>query len=243
LAVTFFGGEPLTQFRLIQRIVAYASEVIAARGTAPRFAVNTNGTILSREIAGFLVANQFHVFLSIDGTREAHDTNRRFPNGDGSFFAVEGNLGAFRKLNPCTVTISVITPNNVHHLAASVAFLVEEGFRFIMITPDHAADWDARTFKELERQYRKLARLYYDLHRRGRRFFLNAFDDRIRSHVRGGKPRGMCALADTEFAVAPDGTIFPCTQFVNATSLVTKRHAIGHVVDGWYPEQRQKVIW
>jgi uncharacterized protein len=140
------------------------------------------------------------------------------------------------------VTISVITPNNVRHLATSVAFLIEKGIRFVMITPDHAADWDARAFKELEAQYRKLARLYYNLYRYGKRVFLNAFDDRIRSHIRRGKPKGMCALADTELAVAPDGTIFPCAQFVNATSLATKRYAIGHVAEGWYPDKRQEVI-
>ena len=56
-----------------------------ARGKKISFSVTTNGTLLTREIAGFLKENGISVCLSIDGPREIHDRNRPYASGRGSY--------------------------------------------------------------------------------------------------------------------------------------------------------------
>lgn len=82
-SVTFYGGEPLLRFDFIRRCVAYARTVF--RDKEVQFAVTTNGTTVTEEIARFLVQNEFGVTVSIDGPEEIHDGYRVFPDGKGSF--------------------------------------------------------------------------------------------------------------------------------------------------------------
>ena len=41
-----------------------------------------------------------HVVISLDGNKENHDRNRKFPNGDGTFDAVYGNIKRFQEKYP-----------------------------------------------------------------------------------------------------------------------------------------------
>jgi uncharacterized protein len=243
LGVTFFGGEPLLKFSLMETIVSYVNDKQQQQPDLHvRFAVNTNGTILHERIAQFLVARCIHVFLSIDGHQQAHDTHRVFPNQEGSFFAVEKNLETFLQINPYLVTISVITPETVRFLKDSVCYLYEKGVRLMMLTPDYTAFWDAESFSQLENAYRQLADFYLERHRAQHKVYLSLFDARLLSHIHAEAPRTVCRLADTEFSIAPDGTIFPCVQFINADTLQTKIYAVGHVAEGWWTAKRAQII-
>ncbi len=55
------------------------------RGKEISFSITTNGTLLTREIAGFLKENGVTVCLSIDGPREIQDRNRPYASGRGSY--------------------------------------------------------------------------------------------------------------------------------------------------------------
>lgn len=241
LALTFFGGEPLLKFTLIEKIIA----IIKARNRGDikiRYAINTNGTLLNDRIARVLIDNYFYLFLSLDGNESAQNSHRVFPNNEGSFFVVDRNIETFLKINPYLVTISVVTPENVMVLIDSVKYLIEKGVRLIMLTPDYTAAWDKRSFTILEKAYKKLAKLYIRLHRRGQKIFINSIDERIKTHTEQNRRKDICNIADSEFSIAPDGTIFPCIQFINAETLQTKQWAIGHVSDGWNETARQEII-
>ena len=243
LAITFFGGEPLLAVDMIERVVARVEAKRAERPSLKvRFAVNTNGTILDQRIAHLLERHAFHIFVSIDGGPAAHDRHRVFPDQQGSFFAVTQNLETFRKVNPYVVTLSTVTPETAASVADTAEHLIDRGLRVVMLTPDYTAAWDAESLGLLAQGYEKLAELYLKCHRRGRKLFLNLFDDRINSHVHRDKPRDACNLADSEFSIAPDGTLFPCVQFVTLDAIESKRLAIGDVNAGWDDEARQDVI-
>lgn len=78
-AVSFFGGEPLLNYRAIRKFMDYLYKK-EDPDRLPTFGINTNGTILNPEILDLV--RTYHPILgtSIDGTREVHDRNRI---GDG----------------------------------------------------------------------------------------------------------------------------------------------------------------
>ena len=96
--IGFYGGEPLLEFDLIKKCVAYAKTRV--EGKRIRFAMTTNGTLLTDEIADYLAENDFMLSVSIDGSKKEHDSNRRFASGEGSFDTIMGNLERIRTRHP-----------------------------------------------------------------------------------------------------------------------------------------------
>ena len=65
--ITFFGGEPLLQFKLIKQIVEYAKDVIHDKNITIRLDIVTNGTLFTDEIIEFMEKENFVITISIDG--------------------------------------------------------------------------------------------------------------------------------------------------------------------------------
>ncbi len=79
--ITFHGGEPLLYFDWIKKFVGLAKEL----NVHFNYVIQTNGTLLTSEIAEFFKEYDFSVGISLDGPRFVHDANRVFPDGSGSF--------------------------------------------------------------------------------------------------------------------------------------------------------------
>ena len=91
LNIGFYGGEPLLEFDLISKCVSYAKQ--EAEGKELKFSMTTNGTMLDEKVISFLVENNFHVLISLDGPEEIHDKNRRFAsNNQGTFKYIIDNV-------------------------------------------------------------------------------------------------------------------------------------------------------
>ena len=89
IIVGFYGGEPLLNFALIEKIVNYLTE------NSPRYitfiwTITTNGFLLKRHLE-FLLQHQFNVDISIDGDSTA-DCYRVFHDGSPTFSYVIKNI-------------------------------------------------------------------------------------------------------------------------------------------------------
>ena len=108
LRLGFYGGEPLLEFDLIKKCVAYIKDKVEGRDVT--FVTTTNGTLLTDEKIKFLAENNFHLMISLDGSKAEHDACRVFPNGQGSFDIIMKNLRRVRELYPDyakTINISI----------------------------------------------------------------------------------------------------------------------------------------
>lgn len=94
--VGFYGGEPFLCFPLIRHAVKYALKRL---GNRVIFAVTTNGTLLNKEIASFLINHDFILNISIDGPENVHNRYRKYKNGKGSFDRIEKNLLLLKSIN------------------------------------------------------------------------------------------------------------------------------------------------
>lgn len=100
LHIAFYGGEPLLQYPLLQYAIQRGHELLEGEVV---FSVTTNGTVLTPEMADWLVARHVELVISIDGTKAFHDKHRVYANGHGSYKRVYE-------------TLSYIVENCPHHL-------------------------------------------------------------------------------------------------------------------------------
>jgi uncharacterized protein len=238
--ITFFGGEPLLEFSLIQNIVEYSSNKY---GPKISFRMSTNGTLLTKEILQFLDRHDIYFALSIDGDQRQHDKCRHYDNNEGSYRVIESKLNDIFNFNPYTIAVSVIIPDTAKYVAKGVTDLFSKGFRYVLQTLDYSAPWTSRHISTLKDQYEKLAQYYKKSLTDGKKLYYSPFDERIKTHA--DKPYGkgdLCDLANSQIAIAPSGRIYPCVQFVGTDDELYSANAIGNVITGFDAKQRRHFV-
>ena len=229
--ISFFGGEPLIEWRRIVRTVARARARAERIGRAISFTITTNGTLLDEDKARFLVDAGFFVGLSIDGVRAAHEATRPTRGGRSSFDDATRALDLLVAHGADFETITVVDPRNVAHIGASVRWLVERGATRLTLNPHFGADWSDGALAVWEAGYREAADLYVERCREGRPVHLNFVENKLRAHAKGGYGAGdRCSVGHRSVAVAPSGNLYPCERFVAEDRDTTM--AIGHVASG-----------
>lgn len=99
LSIGFYGGEPLLNFSLIQRVVEYVEPLFAGRHC--QFTITTNASLLTQQVQDFVVKHDFSLAISLDGSEKIQNIHRRFAaNGKGSYQTVMHNLMSLKKRYP-----------------------------------------------------------------------------------------------------------------------------------------------
>ncbi|OON93642.1 MAG: hypothetical protein ATN31_05665 [Candidatus Epulonipiscioides saccharophilum] len=82
--LSFYGGEPLLKFNLLQECIQYCTETLHNKTII--YNMTTNATLISEDIAKYLMnIENFSITISLDGPKMIHDKNRIFSIGEGSF--------------------------------------------------------------------------------------------------------------------------------------------------------------
>ena len=162
--ITFFGGETLLNFPVLQKTIAYARQRGAELGKEVDFSLTTNATLLKPEIIEFLAENHVGVTISIDGPREVQDKFRVFHNGTGSYDVVAPKIKELLKRHRSrpigarvTLTSGTLDIKRIYrHLTEEMGFW-EVGFAPVTTSPSrgHAISDDG--YDEMLGQFRDLA--------------------------------------------------------------------------------------
>ena len=89
IRISFYGGEPLVNYPLVQYAIQAGQQRWEDDVT---FSVSTNGTLLTEERIDWLVNNGVELAISIDGTQPFHDAHRVDAKGNGSYTKVRNVL-------------------------------------------------------------------------------------------------------------------------------------------------------
>lgn len=89
ITVDFYGGESLLEFDWIRTFVREAKENQSIHW---QFEVSTNGLLLSPDKVDWFVANQFNIFVSVDGVGHFHDNCRKDNKGQPTYSTIDANL-------------------------------------------------------------------------------------------------------------------------------------------------------
>ncbi len=130
LTLKYAGGEPTLCFPLIRQIHDYARQRADTTGIALHAVVLSSGVGIQPTMLDYMRDAHIRLVLSLDGIGAAHDVQRHFRHGRGSFaevaLALEHALAS--GLQP-SLSITV-TDQTVDTLCETVAFALERGLRF-----------------------------------------------------------------------------------------------------------------
>jgi uncharacterized protein len=240
--ISYFGGEPLLVWNMIKELTPYAVKKAREAGIQIFFRLSTNGILFNEEILKFCKEYNILFAVSMDGNEESHNTSRVTDSGKGSFSLLEEKIDLMMKYNPFTVFVFVITPENAEFLFESVNYMWDRGIRYVAHSPDFTnPGWNREKFNILKAQYEKLAEWYLEKTRSGEYFFMNLFDDKIKTHAKAPAQLGeVCDFGARKVSVAHDGAIFPCVRFVS-NNPDSQNYQIGHV-DSGFSEKRGELI-
>ncbi len=102
LSICFFGGEPLLNFELMKKVIAYVKNIEEKAGKTYTFSMTTNGTLINQEISDFIEENKISLIISIDGNKEMTDANRFYGNKKGAYEVIKKKYYQLEYLYDCT---------------------------------------------------------------------------------------------------------------------------------------------
>lgn len=96
--ISFYGGEPLLNFELIESIVDYANAVFKTKSL--NYSMTINASLLTERIIRYIIANEFNVAISLDGPEEVQNSHRRFKvTGSETYRIVISNVEKIKKID------------------------------------------------------------------------------------------------------------------------------------------------
>ena len=218
LDLSFFGGEPLLEWELLQWCYAYLESHKEGLIVQPRYGITTNGTLLTPERLDWMAERDFLIGISIDGSPTMHNTNRCYADGQGSHEAVARAVALLDK-HPTvrTKAICVVTPNNVQYLAEGVEWLAAHFCKEIGLNIDYWSSWTDEQFDTLSEQYNLVAARVLQSYRAGNPIKLSNIEHKILSHIQSADSNPdcvKCTIGEREIGVSVDGNFFPCSRLV-----------------------------
>lgn len=235
--ISFFGGEPLLEFDLMKRAVAYAEEQAAALEKKVRFVLTTNGTLLQGDRLDYLLEHGFHIGVSLDGVREAHDTFRVYGSGRSSHGKVSRNVAEAVRRYPALEVIAVIDPSTAQWMDRSFAYIFDLGVRDITFNMNYEGEWEDEACDTLEAAVERLGQEFLARARAGHDFTCNPLDAKIITRLKEGYScADRCDFGCEEIAVSPTGKLYPCERLVGTDD--DPKVVIGDIFEGVDPKRR-----
>ena len=237
-----FGGEPLLEWELF----VWATEQVEAEAKKREIplvkTVTTNGLLLTPDRVDWLRAHGFYVVVSLDGNKAMHNTHRQHANHQGSFEeVVKGIEQLQRRYGDGEYTVvSVVTPQNIHHLNDSVAYLFEQlQIKKIHLSLNYYGEWaeDDEAMEAYSDIYHNLGAYVIEQYRQGRVIDIDIIDDKIKAQISQGC--AVCSFGERKIAVAVSGNLYPCERLIGDDE---GDLSIGNVYEGFDQRRRSGLI-
>lgn len=232
--VIFHGAEPL-----LNRDAMFAA--IDAYGARFRFGVQTNATLLDEAAVAFLTERGCGIGLSLDApVADVADRSRKRWNGSGVFGST---LKAMERLRgyPGFNVICTMNRENLGQLTAMVEFLHDREVPACMLNvvrctqPGGRQSWaeDAA----VARAYLAALDRSHELFRQtGRKLVVANFANILIAILAPTARRLMCDISPcgggrSFFALAPDGSLYPCSEFIGLPAFAGGNLFTDHIED------------
>ena len=197
--LTFFGGETLLNFDVLEKTIPYARRRAAEAGKRVEFSLTTNGTLLRPEVIEFLADNDVGVTISIDGPKEMQDRFRVFHDGRGSYDVVAPKVRELLKRHRSrpigarvTLTSDVLDITRIYrHLREEVGFW-EVGFAPVTTSPGRAHAIGETGFDSMLAQFRELAHEFLESALAGRHHGFSNVRDTVEELHKGASKALPC---------------------------------------------------
>ena len=232
--LTFFGGETLLNFPVLQDTVAYARERAEEIGKRVEFSLTTNATLLRAEIIEWLADNQIGVTVSIDGPKEMQDEFRVFKSGSGSYDVIVPKVRELLKRHTSrpigarvTLTKQTLDVGRIfQHLTEEIGFW-EVGFAQVTTAPGRGYAIEDEGFDQMLGQFRELAWDFLEASVDNRHHGFSNVKDTIEEIHKGFSKAYPCGAGLGLMGVSTAGDVALCHRFAGS-----EEHTLGTVSDG-----------
>lgn len=215
-SIQYFGGEPLLNAKFIRDSIELAKLFEKKYDVKFRYSVTTNGTVYTEEIKELLVNNKFSVLVSVDGSREVHDNNRKFVNGKGSFDTVLRNLKELSKYIRVEARPTITDVDT--DLVDLYKRLIEYGFsasNFEIVSSQEFPFNFGRDAEILQKRINDFADFILEEIKQKRVLENISFAKRLFFIHNGNRRTYCCNAGSKHFSLTPKGEIFLCHRFTN----------------------------
>lgn len=220
LEVDFFGGEPLLNWEVCKKLVAYGREQEKKHNKNFRFTLTTNGLLINDDVIDFCNKEMANVVLSLDGRKITNDAMRVSANGTGSYDLI---IDKFKKLAKARnqkdyYMRGTYTHNNLD-FASDIIHMADLGFKELSIEPVVSDPSEPYALKNedlpvLKEQYQILADEMLRRYRKGDGFTFYHYMIDLDAGPCIVKRVSGCGVGTEYLAVTPSGELYPCHQFV-----------------------------
>ncbi len=212
------GGEPLLlPLEFYKKCISLQKKHGAGR--IIHNVLQTNGTLLTKELCKFFADNKWLIGVSIDGTENQHDTYRVYNNGKGSFTDVINGINLLNLYKVDWNIMSVIHKANVTEPNEYYSFIKSLGSQYIQFTP--AIIWkDGETIEPsiTAQEWGNFLCTIFELWRNGDvgKYFIQIIEATLANWI--GISPSLCSLSSSCGQCGTmeyNGDIFSCDHFIN----------------------------
>lgn len=225
------GGEPLLSFNSIKKTIEYAEEFHKQSKKNIQIWLCTNGTLLKTKYIRYLDSHKVSIGISIDGERDAHNANRVYPNGKGSYDdTIKGlnKIKSDKQINQKTKHVwglSVINEQNYNLIK------ILENYRQIGIASAQLKiEWsENENYDKLNQyilSYESLAEFLLEKFKENDLFYLtmiindnDQFGKILKRFITGVYCSRRCEAGRYKITICPNGDIYPCYSFVGINEM------------------------
>lgn len=240
----FQGGEPLLNFEVIRRMIEYAEEVRGDRKIS--YTLVSNLSLLTEEMADFLLSRKVNICTSLDGPETVHARNRVSLGQTNSYRTMVRGLKILRKRGFNPSAIQTTTRNSLGHAREIIDEYVREGQSGVFIRPltplgFAKSDWEdiGYTPEEFLGFYREALGIIIEINLEGTRFieqharfFLRKMHTGVADNYM--ELRSPCGATFGQLAYYYDGNVYTCDEARMMAEAGNPAFRLGNVYDDDY---------
>ncbi len=226
--VSFFGAEPLLNWKIVKRILARTSlpYIMKGKKRGSVYNITTNGTLLTPEIIDYLELHQVNINFSFDGGKETQDYWR-----SNSYDTIMEKLSLLTNYPSLNVLKTMANP---HKLYEDVKAIRDLGFKSVFVNlldPFSDFTYEKYDVEEFKRQYIAAVREFD-----GKDFQIADYH-KWKSLITEKKKGIGCGFSNRGLGVAPNGDLYPCHEGPS----LPPEFKIGDIFNGVDREKEQKI--
>ncbi|MBU1016913.1 MAG: radical SAM protein [Patescibacteria group bacterium] len=214
--IILYGGEPLMNWSVVEQTLQYIRE-LRISGDLPRntqITLNTNGILMTLEIARILIKHGVSIAISLDGPACMHDQMRVDHQGQGTYDSVMSSITMLREMGANVGTCCTIDSHNIDHLEDVTHWMISNlgmdslGFNTLL-------ESTARPIPNPKEYGPKVGDKLVSCFEiaRSNGVHEDRFMRKVRSFVQGDFYFADCGGCGMQIAMAPNGDVGTCHAF------------------------------
>jgi uncharacterized protein len=236
------GGEPTLMGLDFFKQVTSLQQLHGRRGAVVSNGLQTNGILISDELAQHLAHFNFLLGVSLDGPAEIHDLYRRTVGGTGSHGKVLSGIDRLKNNGVEFNILTLVSQANVRRGADIYRYLCGQGFRFHQYIEcvEFADDGSLAPFAINGEEWGEFLCAIFDEWIKGdvRSVSVRHFDNVLNKLVDGVNT--VCKMGDCcdqYFVVEHNGDVYPCDFYVQS------KLKLGNILDTTWEELLRSAVY